>query len=113
MIGSREFNLLGKRYIKSLVSLVILITASIFWYGFQSEGINATVGSQTSANFSGADLTGANLTEANLLAAKVEEDWLERLDKWQVIGTKEIQASYKIGEDALPQYQYKLLKIKK
>ena len=66
MIGSREFDLLGKRYIKSLVSLVILITASIFWYGSQSEGINAKVGSQTSANFSGADLTGANLTGVNL-----------------------------------------------
>ena len=47
---------------KSLVSIIILITASIFWYGFQSEGINATVGSETSVNFSGANLTGANLT---------------------------------------------------
>ena len=66
MIGSREFNLLGKRYIKSLVSLVILIAASIFWYGFQSQRVNATEGSETSANFSGADLTGANLTDVNL-----------------------------------------------
>ena len=66
MIGSREFNLLGKRYIKSLVSLVILIAVSIFWYGFQSQRVNATEGSETSANFSGAVLTGANLTDVNL-----------------------------------------------
>ena len=66
MIGSKELNLLGKRYIKSLVSLVILIAVSIFWYGFQSPGVNATEGSETIANFSGADLTGANLTDVNL-----------------------------------------------
>jgi uncharacterized protein YjbI with pentapeptide repeats len=69
LIVSREFNLLGKRYIKSLVSLVILMTASIFWYGFQSERINATVGSETSTNLSGANLTGANLTEVSLTGA--------------------------------------------
>ncbi len=63
--------------------------------------------------FNGANLTGANLTDADLLAAKIDKDWLDKLDQWQVIGAKEIQASYKIGEDALPQYQYKLIKIKK
>ena len=47
---------------KSLVSLVILITVSIFWYGFQNKGVNATLGSEASANFSGANMTGANLT---------------------------------------------------
>lgn len=77
------------------------------------EQANFTEANLITTVFNGANLTGANLTEANLLAAKVEEDWLEKLDKWQVIGAKEIQASYKIGEDALPQYQYKLLKIKK
>ena len=46
---------------KILVSLVILIAVSIFWYGFQNQGANATVGSETSANFSGANLTGANI----------------------------------------------------
>jgi uncharacterized protein YjbI with pentapeptide repeats len=49
-----------------LVSLVILIAVSILWYGFQGEGVNATAGSETSANFSGEDLTGANLTDVNL-----------------------------------------------
>jgi uncharacterized protein YjbI with pentapeptide repeats len=62
LLGSREFNLLGKSYIKSLVSLVIVIAVSIFWYGFQSQKVNATEESETSANFSGADPTGANLT---------------------------------------------------
>jgi hypothetical protein len=61
LIGNREFNLLGKRYIKRLVSLVILIAVTIFWYGFKSQGVNATEGSEISANFSGANLTGANL----------------------------------------------------
>ena len=62
----------GKRYIKSLVSLVILIAVSIFWYGFQSPGVNATEGSETIANFSGADLTGANLTDVNLTGGIID-----------------------------------------
>ena len=49
-----------------LVSLVILIAVSILWYEFQSEGVNSTAGSETSANFSGEDLIGANLTDVNL-----------------------------------------------
>ena len=61
MLGSREFDLLGKRYIKSLVSLVIVIAVSIFWYGFQSQRVNVTEGSETSANFSGANLSGVSL----------------------------------------------------
>jgi uncharacterized protein YjbI with pentapeptide repeats len=39
---------------------------SILWYGFQSQRVNATEGSETSSNFSEADLTGANLTDVNL-----------------------------------------------
>jgi hypothetical protein len=39
-----------------------LITATKFWYGFQSEGINATVGSETSTNLSEANFTEENLT---------------------------------------------------
>ena len=72
LLGSREFNLLGKSYIKSLVLLVIVIAVSIFWYGFQSQGVNATEGSETSANFSGADLTGTNLTGVNLTGLVLE-----------------------------------------
>jgi uncharacterized protein YjbI with pentapeptide repeats len=66
LIGIREFDLLGKTYIKNLVSLVILIAISIFWYGFQSQRVKVTERSETSANFSGADLTGTNLTDINL-----------------------------------------------
>ena len=51
---------------KIFVSITILITASIFWYGFQSKRINATEGSETSANLSGVNLTGANLKGVNL-----------------------------------------------
>jgi uncharacterized protein YjbI with pentapeptide repeats len=66
LLKIREFDLFGKMYIKSLVLLVILITASIFWSGFQSQRFNATEGSETSTHFSGADLTGANLKGVNL-----------------------------------------------
>jgi uncharacterized protein YjbI with pentapeptide repeats len=51
---------------KILVSLVILIAVSIFWYGSQNQGVNITVGSETSANFLGANLTGTILTGVNL-----------------------------------------------
>ena len=73
MIGSREFNLPGKRYIKSLVSLVILIAVSILWYGFKNQGVNTMAVSETSANFSGANLTGANLTGANLTGVILDD----------------------------------------
>ena len=77
------------------------------------EQANFTEANLITTVFNGANLTGANLTGADLLAAKVEENWLKKLDTWQVIGVKEIQASYEIGEEALPQYKYKLIKIKK
>jgi hypothetical protein len=51
---------------KILVSIIILIVASIFWQGLQSEGVNLTVGSETSTNLSGTDLIGVNLTEVIL-----------------------------------------------
>ena len=51
---------------KILVSLVILIAVSIFWCGSQNQGVNITVGSETSANFLGANLTGTILTGVNL-----------------------------------------------
>ena len=57
---------MAKGNIKILVSIIILITASIFWYGFQIKGINATEQSVTSTNFSEANLTGTNLTGVNL-----------------------------------------------
>lgn len=77
------------------------------------ENANFTKANLITTVFIDANLTGANLTDTDLLAAKINKDWLEKLNTWQVIGAKEIQASYKIGEDALPQYKYKLLKIKK
>jgi uncharacterized protein YjbI with pentapeptide repeats len=47
---------------RSLVLIITLIDISIFWYGFESGRVNATVGSETNANLSGANLTGVNLT---------------------------------------------------
>ena len=51
---------------KKLVLIIILVGATFVWYGFQSQRVNATEGSETSANFSGAHLTGAKLTYLNL-----------------------------------------------
>ncbi len=76
------------------------------------EDANFTKANLVTTVFIGANLTGADLTEADLLGAKIDKDWLEKLDTWQVIGAKNIQESYEIGEEALPQYKYKLLKIK-
>ena len=55
---------------KKLV-LIIIVSATFFWYGFQGNSIKATTGSTISSdmpqtNFTGADLTGAKLGGANL-----------------------------------------------
>ena len=51
---------------KKLVLVIIVITATFVWYGFEGQSVKATTGSETSSdmpptNFTGADLTGANL----------------------------------------------------
>ena len=55
---------------KKLV-LIIIISATFFWYGFQGDSVKATTGSTNSSDmpatdFTGADLTGAKLGGANL-----------------------------------------------
>ena len=55
---------------KKLV-LIIIISATFFWYGFQGDSVKATTGSTNSSDmpatdFTGADLTGAKLEGANL-----------------------------------------------
>ena len=56
---------------KKLFLIIIVIAASLFWYGFQGNSVKATAGSKTSSdmpptNFTGADLTGANLAGVSL-----------------------------------------------
>ena len=56
---------------KKLVLILIMITATFIWYGFQGQSINAITGSETSSdmpptNFTGADLTGAKLGGVSL-----------------------------------------------
>ena len=51
---------------KKIAVIIIMVVATFIWYGFQSDGVKATTGSESSAdmsptNFTGADLTGANL----------------------------------------------------
>ena len=56
---------------KKLVLVIIVITATFFWYGFEGKSVTARTESETSSdmpltNFTGADLTGANLGEVSL-----------------------------------------------
>jgi uncharacterized protein YjbI with pentapeptide repeats len=48
-----------------------MVAFTFIWYGFQSNGVKATTGSENSSdmpptNFTGADLTGANLSGVSL-----------------------------------------------
>ena len=56
---------------KKFVLIIIAISATFFWYGFEGKSVIATTGSETSAdmpptNFTRADLTGANLNGVSL-----------------------------------------------
>jgi len=78
------------------------------------EKVNFTEANLATTVLNGANLNQANLTNANVIAAKIEaKNWLEKLDTWQVIGAKVIQESYHVGNDALPNFKYKLHQIKK
>jgi hypothetical protein len=51
---------------KKLVLIIIMVTATFVWYGFEGQSVTAKKGSETSShmpptNFTGADLTGAKL----------------------------------------------------
>jgi uncharacterized protein YjbI with pentapeptide repeats len=56
---------------KKLGLLIIVVAVSFIWYGFQSDAVIATTGSESIAdkpptNFTGANLTGANLEGVSL-----------------------------------------------
>ena len=56
---------------KKLFMIIIIITVTVIWYGFQGKIVSATKGSVYNSdlpptNFSGANLTGANLGGVNL-----------------------------------------------
>ena len=56
---------------KKLVLILIMITATFIWYGFEDKGLKEITGSETGAelpptNLTGVDLTGANLTGVRL-----------------------------------------------
>ena len=50
---------------KKLV-LIVIISATFFWYGFQGDSVKATTGSTTSSDMPATDFTGADLTGAKL-----------------------------------------------
>ncbi len=64
-------------------------------------------------NLSEADLNEADLSNVKLNKAVVkEENWLQKLNKWQVKGAKEIQESYKVVKEKTDDSNYHLEKIK-
>ena len=78
------------------------------------EKTNFTKANSFNTILNGASLNETILTETNVLHIKIDvENWLEKLDEWQVIGRKEIQKNYKVDPDISPYYKYKLNRIKK
>ena len=72
----------------------------------------------TNANLTLANLVEANLTETNFTDAELsdvvvfEENWLELLNDWNIIGAKDIVKSYKIiDETSTGKHLYQLKKI--
>lgn len=69
------------------------------------------------ANLCETNLTRTNVREANLMDAELEhaavqeDNWLDLLEKWQVLGAAEIRASYKMVPDTTGLSKYRLEKI--
>ena len=51
---------------KKIFVIIIMVVATFIWYGFQSDGVKATTGSESSADMPPTNFTGANLTGAIL-----------------------------------------------
>ncbi len=51
------------------------------------------------ANLMKVNFSNTNLTEANLERVNIELEWLEKLDKWQIIGEKDIKSLYRVRPD--------------
>ena len=64
------------------------------------------------ASFRRLNLTEANLSGAKLSRASIEEEnWMEKLDEWQVAGAKKIQESYRMVDDTTGRTNFQLDKI--
>jgi len=84
-----------------------LLRADLSGATFQWAELGSTLLNE--ADFSDADLLGANLMQAhlgrinltgvNLKSVNIEEDWLEKLPQWRVVGADEIPKLYKIVPD--------------
>lgn len=86
-------------------------------YGTTLEKANLNAANLSTAkllysNLSEASLEGANMSEVNLIIAGVkEENWLNKLSDWNVIGAEEIRKKYKIEIDKSKRTNYHLKKI--
>lgn len=89
--------------------------------GVNLYGTNLEAAILRNANLDGANLLfsilrntnfeNANLSQVNLIKAGVKEiNWLEKLQKWEVIGVKDIKETYKVIEDGSKRTEYMLLK---
>ena len=84
-----------------------LIRADVSGATFQWAELGSSLLNE--ADFSDTDLLGTNLmkvnfgrtnlTGANLKSANIEEDWLDKLAQWRIVGADEIPTLYKIVPD--------------
>lgn len=77
------------------------------------SGTDFSGANMSAVNFSGANLKEANLSGVKLIIARVEEEnWLEKLTEWQVIGAVEIQKRYTTSNDKSGRANYRLDTLK-
>ena len=72
----------------------------------------------TQTNLSEGRLNNANLSQANLKDSEldkvnVEQNWFEKLDEWQLTGTKAILARYKIADDTSGKHKWYNFRLEK
>ena len=91
--------------------------ADLTWVDFKEANLsranlkNATL---SGSNLSQADLYESDMTKANLYKATVEEEnWLEKLEEWKIIGAEDLQNSFYIIPDQSGEFNYRILPGKK
>ena len=113
----RKANLNGVKIQWANLSGALMVEANLSEADFFGSNLSKTDlkgADLRDANFRRLKLQGANLQGAQMAKASVEEtDWLEKLKEWQVIGAKEIQATYKMIDDASGRTKFQLEKLEK
>ena len=115
----------GTRFKRANLRGTNLSETDLKWTNFSEANLrhsNLTKTNLRRANFSNADLSGANLSGANFSVATLqgaelhqaiveEENWLEKLEEWEVTGAESIRERYQIVKDTSGEFNYRLEKI--